>query len=132
MHEMGVTRDIVDAVIKHAEEAGATSVRTVFLRIGFVRDIVDELLDSCFKWMARGTILEGAEVVIERVPLTVRCNSCGTIYHIEPCDEASLPCPTCHKRDYRIHTGMELEIASIECVFSRGVVNVDERLAATA
>lgn len=118
MHEMGVTRSLVDTVVAEAQRRGAVEVRTVFLRIGFARDIVDEILDGCFKWMARGTILEGCELVIERVPFTVRCNRCGTVYPLDVHDEGTWACPCCHERDYKLNTGMEFQIAGIEARFA--------------
>ena len=126
MHEMGVTRSLVETVARHAEEAGASGVRTVYLRIGFARDIVDELLDNCFGWMARGTICEGAQLVIERIPFTVRCNHCGEVYHLDVHDESSWPCPFCGEKDYVLNSGMEFMITGIECVFA------NERVAADA
>lgn len=118
MHEMGVTRSLVETVAKHAEQAGADGVHTVYLRIGFARDIVDELLDNCFGWMARGTICEGAQLVIERIPFTVRCNHCGEVYHLDVQNEDSWPCPFCGTRDYTLQSGMEFMITGIECVFN--------------
>lgn len=117
MHEMGVTRSLVDQVVAEAERVGAESVRTVFLRIGFGRDIVDEILDGCFKWMARGTVLEGCELVVERVPFTVRCNRCGLVYPLDVHCEETWDCPCCHTRDYRLNSGMEFQIAGIEASF---------------
>ena len=117
MHELGVTRSLVDTVVAEAERMGAQEVKTVFLRIGFARDIVDEILDGCFKWMARGTILEGCELVIERVPFTVRCNRCGLVYHIDVHDGDTWSCPHCRARDYRLNTGREFQIAGIEARF---------------
>lgn len=117
MHEMGVTRSLVDAVVEEAARRGATGVRTVFLRIGFGRDIVDEILDGCFKWMAHGTLLEGCELVIERVPFTVRCKECGTVYPLDVHREETWPCPCCRSRNYEINSGMEFQIAGIEACF---------------
>lgn len=117
MHEMGVTRSLVDAVEDHARRFGATGVRTVYLRIGFARDIVDEILDGCFKWMARGTVAEGCELVIERVPFTVRCNGCGQVYSLDVRNDATWPCPFCEAKDYVLNTGMEFMITSIEFSF---------------
>lgn len=115
MHEMGVTRDIVETVIDHAESVGATRVRTVHLVIGFARDIVDELLEGAFKYMTRGTVAEGADLLIERIPFTVRCNQCGFVFHLDVHDEATWACPACDaERDYVLNSGMEFRIENIE------------------
>ena len=117
MHEMGVTRDLVDMVVACAEERGAVEVSRVYLHIGFVRDIVDELLEGCFRWMARDTVAANAELIIERIPFTVQCNQCGLIYAIDGNDESTWNCPICEKRDYHLNSGMEFFISHIEMRF---------------
>lgn len=54
-----------------------------------------------------------AAVQFERVPFTVRCQSCGEVYPLDYRDEATWSCPACGKRDYRLNTGREFSIASI-------------------
>ena len=114
MHEMGVTRDIVDAVLDFAGKAGATEVRSVYLTIGWARDIVESLLIGAFDYMAKGTVAEHADLVITRVPFTVCCKECGLVCPIDVRDETTWPCPACGKRDYRLNSGMEFSIDKIE------------------
>ena len=117
MHEMGVTRDLVNIVLDQAESHGATEVRAVYLQIGFARDIVDSILEECFQWMAKDTKAANAELVIERIPFTVRCNECGTIYPLDVHDEDTWKCPGCDGRNYTLNSGMEFRIAGIEMAF---------------
>lgn len=113
MHEMALTRDVVDIVLEEARAAGAAEVRTVYLTIGYVRDIVEDLFEQCFAWMARGTAAEHAELVITRVPLTVRCNECGRVYHIDVHDEATWAC-ACGAKTYQLETGMEFFVNGLD------------------
>ncbi|NCB24229.1 MAG: hydrogenase maturation nickel metallochaperone HypA [Bacteroidia bacterium] len=116
MHEMALTRNVVDIVVKEAEAAGATEVRTVSLTIGYVRDIVEDLFERCFAYMARGTVAEHAKLVITRVPLTVRCQKCTHVYHINVRDESTWGCPVCGGRDYKLNSGMEFFVNDIAIV----------------
>jgi hydrogenase nickel incorporation protein HypA/HybF len=116
MHEMALVRDVVDLVVKEAEAAGATEVRTVSLTIGYVRDIVEDQINDCFAYLARGTVAEHAELVIVRVPLTVRCNECGYVYHIDTRDDKTWTCRSCSAKDYKINTGMEFSVDDVEIV----------------
>lgn len=116
MHEMALTRNVVDIVVQYAEEAGATEVRAVHLTIGHVRDIVEDLFEGCFAFMARGTVAEHADLVITRVPLTVRCNKCDRVYHINVRDTNTWVCPVCKEKDYRLNTGMEFFVNDIEII----------------
>lgn len=121
MHEMGVTRDLVNIVLDQAESHGATKVGVVYLQIGFARDIVDSILEECFQWMAKDTIAADAELVIERIPFTVRCNNCGTIYPLDVHNEETWECPGCSRRDYVLASGMEFRIAGIEMALPESV-----------
>ncbi|WP_270295505.1 hydrogenase maturation nickel metallochaperone HypA [Eggerthella sinensis] len=114
MHEMALTRDVVDIVLEEAEAAGATEVRAVYLTIGYVRDIVEDLFEQCFAYMARGTIAEHAELVLTRVPLTVRCNACGRVFHLDVHDNSTWVCAACGERSYQLETGMEFFVNGLE------------------
>ena len=114
MHEMALTRNVVDIGVAEAERVGASGVRSVQLTIGYARDIVEDIFEKMFAWMARGTVAENAELTIVRVPVTVRCNKCGRVYPIDVLDDSTWPCPSCHLRDYRLNTGMEFSVNRIE------------------
>lgn len=62
MHEMSLTRDVVDAVLDHAAVARADRVLGVHMTVGEIHDIVDDLFVKCFAFLARGTAAEGARV----------------------------------------------------------------------
>ena len=114
MHEMALTRDVVDIVVNEAEKAGAHRVNAVYLTIGYARDIVDELFEKCFAYLARGTVAQGAELVLERTPLMVRCDSCGAVYHPDVFGAKAHPCPCCGSKGYTLRSGYEFAIDRIE------------------
>lgn len=114
MHELSYTRSILDAVVASAEAAGASRVRSVHLVVGEVRDIVDELFRDCFGYLARNTVAAGAEIFIERVPLSLACRRCGTVFRADALSSQKIACPQCAQSDYAIHSGMEFRIDSIE------------------
>ncbi len=116
MHELALTRNVVDTVVNEAQKAEATQVKAVYLVIGYARDIIDSLFEGCFEYLSRDTVAHGAELVIERIPLTVRCRECGMVYHIDVRDDGTWPCPRCGERDYELNSGMEFYISRIEVV----------------
>lgn len=118
MHEMALTRDVVDMVLEEAQAAGATEVRSVSLTIGYVRDIVEDLFERCFAYLARGTVAEHAELVITRVPFTVRCSACGQVFHLDVRNRSSWQCPSCEAKDYTLNSGMEFFVNGIKVVGS--------------
>ncbi len=114
MHETGVCRSIVDTVERYALMGHAKKVKSVDIVLGEVHDIVPEILVGAFEWMCRDTVAEGAVMNIERVPFTVKCAQCGEVFRLDSHDESTWVCPTCHARDYHLHTGREFQIKSIE------------------
>ena len=132
MHEMALTRNVVDIVIAEAEKVHAKSVHAVHVTVGEVRDIIDDIFVDMFGWLARGTIAEHAEVHLTRVPLMVKCNQCGNVYHINTRDESTWPCEKCGVRDYKLQSGMEFFISNIEVEFDNKPLTEEDLKAAMA
>lgn len=113
MHELGYTKEVVRTVVEVAERSGACEARAVYLNIGEVRDIVDDLFCLCFSRLARNTIAQDCAVHIERIPLTLECRRCGRTFRGDAF-AGEVRCPGCQERDYEVRTGMEFGIDHIE------------------
>lgn len=116
MHEMAITTNIVDLVLQYASDNQAQRVESVTLRIGALRDVVDDLMEGCFQHLARGTVAEHASLKIRKVPLRARCNVCNLVFPADVHDSSSLICPDCASRYLKVHSGSEFLIESIEIV----------------
>ena len=73
--------------------------------------MVPESLRFCFDVVSRETPLAGAELHIEEVPVTARCNECR---HEWSLSGPEFHCPSCKGGRIEILTGRELDIQSIE------------------
>lgn len=73
--------------------------------------VVPESLEFCFEALAQGTSVEGAVLLMEQIPLIVRCATCVSDSHIE---QTLFECPLCNGRNLTIVSGRELEVSSIE------------------
>lgn len=121
MHEMAYVRNVVDVVNDYADREGVAEVKAVYLTIGMARDIVEDYFQGLFQYLARGTVAERAEVVIRRVPFTVRCNRCGRVFPLNVHDPKTWTCPFCGaEQDYRLNSGMEFTVDRIEVAAHRG------------
>jgi hydrogenase nickel incorporation protein HypA/HybF len=68
MHEMHLVKDLFEDVLKHARDNRADKVTKVYLKMGEFTEINEEVLRFFFKEKGAQTILEGAELVIEKSP----------------------------------------------------------------
>lgn len=117
MHEMALVRNIMEVVVDEAEAAGAGEVTAVHVVVGEGRDIVEDLFESLFQFLARGTVAEKAHIVIKKTPYRVRCNVCGEEFTLSPKDRFSQVCVGCGAdRNYQMIGGNELYIDKIEAI----------------
>lgn len=115
MHEMALLRNVVDIVLDECSGKDVAAVRSVYLTVGELRDVVEDIVPGLFKWLARDTVAADADVFIRRVPAMVRCNQCGDIFKINVRDPKTWECPRCHAyQDYRLFSGNEFRIERIE------------------
>jgi hydrogenase nickel incorporation protein HypA/HybF len=112
MHELAVTQDVLNIVLKLAEMNKAGQVVSIKLKIGELRDIVEEWMQRIFDLISRNTIAEGAKLEIERVPVTFRCG-CGETFLVDIKEKFSRSCPGCHGEDIVLCSGQEFEITGI-------------------
>lgn len=111
MHEMSIIAGVIDAVMPSAEQAGATRVLGITLRIGDMTEVVDEALEFAFEALTEGTICEGAQLVVNKVHPRSLCFECGSEFDH---DRFHRSCPNCGSYETRVVAGKELEIESIE------------------
>lgn len=107
MHEMGITKNIVSIV---AERAKDMKVKRVRLEVGKLSAVMPDALLFCFDVVAKGTVLEGAELEIIEVVGTAICRDCGTDVELE---HVVSKC-TCGSRNLERKSGEELNIKEME------------------
>jgi hydrogenase nickel incorporation protein HypA/HybF len=108
MHEMAITHSIVAICAEHA--AGRRIV-SVTLEIGDLAGVVPESVEFCFEACIRDTPLEGAELIIQRVPAAARCPACGGEAAVRACFD---PCPACGRYGLDLIAGKELRVKELE------------------
>lgn len=117
MHEMALAENVLDVVVESALQANATAVKTIYLTIGVARDVVANLFDGLLGHLSRGTVAEGAEIVIVEAPVLCRCDECGAVYPVDYTDlSISWGCPSCGSKHYKTCSGMQFEIDRIEVI----------------
>ncbi len=107
MHELSLSRSILDAALTHAD---GRRVLAVQLRVGALRQVVPDSLAFYFEIVARGTACEGARLVASSVPARLRCD-CGAEWELQ---EPAFRCPRCDSSRVTVMSGDELAVESIE------------------
>ncbi|UKY54413.1 hydrogenase maturation nickel metallochaperone HypA [Streptomyces inhibens] len=111
MHEMSIALAIVDQVESAARPAGATTVSGVRLQVGELAGVVPDALAFSFELACAGTVLEGAELVTERVSARARCGACADTWPVGM--PPQLSCPGCGGATAELLSGRELQIVSV-------------------
>ncbi len=111
MHELAVSQSLLREVQRVAQAHAAVSVSRVLVQIGPLSGVEPSLLREAFPLAAAGTLAERAELVIETVPLRVRCETCGAESEARP---NRLLCGACGGWHTRLLSGDELLLASVE------------------
>jgi len=108
VHEMSITQSVVDICERNA---AGRRVIAVVLEIGDLAGIVPESLEFCFDACTQDTLLEGARLVIERIPARGRCHGCGAEFAVAACYD---PCPACGSFGVELLAGEELRVKELE------------------
>ena len=111
MHEVSICESIIDILEEHAVKEGASRVTYVRLKVGEMAGVVEDALRFSFEIVAKGTVAEGCELVVDLVPLTALCRSCGGEFSVSG---YAFSCPCCGSGEIDIVTGRELLVYEID------------------
>lgn len=108
MHELSITQSIVEICEQHA---CGRRVLTVFLEIGELSNVVPEAVEFCFEACTRESLLDGAQLVIEKIPGRGLCRDCAAEFST---DTLYAPCPCCGGFTVEMVSGQELRVKELE------------------
>lgn len=107
MHELAVTRSILDLAIQHANKGHITDL---YLVIGQLSSMIDDSVQFYWDIISAGTDAEGATLHFRRIPAEMTCCSCGQCYAPGSDDFA---CPGCGSENIRLTAGEEFYLEAI-------------------
>jgi hydrogenase nickel incorporation protein HypA/HybF len=112
MHEIGLMQQALDVALAQAAQHGAGRIEQVTFRIGVASGVSPEVIELAFDVATRGTLAEGARLVIETVPLVCFCGWCELEF--TPDDELLPLCPRCGRTGAEIRQGRGFELAALD------------------
>jgi len=114
MHELQVTKGILEAVLDHAARSSARKVLKVRLIVGELTDFKQEWIQRYFDLLSKASIAEGAHITVERVPAAFLCHDCGCDFHVDIRVVDRVLCPQCSGTSFSLERGRELLIQDME------------------
>ena len=81
------------------------------VKAGVLANLLPDALDFAYQTLTPGTMFEGAELVVETLPLTARCLNCAAEYQAEALPAA---CPDCGGEQAEVLAGTEAYLENIE------------------
>lgn len=117
MHELSLAEDLIEQLTQAAASEQALRVKRVTVTIGKYSGVEPDAFEFAFPFAAEGTVVEGAELVIQELPITVECRICHATSHPEP---TQLACSKCHSDDVELKGGREFLIQSAELEIPNG------------
>ena len=116
MHELQVTKRILDIALGHADGHQVRRIAVIHLRIGALSDLEDEWLQRYFDYLSKDTLAANARLAIEKAPIVMRCESCASSFELTKDGLREALCPDCGESRFRLVSGREYFVKNIEVV----------------
>ncbi len=117
MHELSMADAIVKTVLDVAEKNQAEEILEVTIEVGKLTMLNPEQLKFLLGVLGENTLLEGAKVIIEEIPVEIKCLSCNYTGTTDPDDSDHylmiVKCPECDERNLEIVAGRECNVKNI-------------------
>jgi hydrogenase nickel incorporation protein HypA/HybF len=110
MHEFSIAMSIIELAEEEARKAKASTVSELVLEIGTMAGIEFYALDTAIEAAVRGTMLEKASIIVDKIQASARCSECGHVFPIQQVYDA---CPQCNSLYHELLQGKELKIKSL-------------------
>jgi len=111
LHELSICQSMLRIVDKALESHPGARLERVYVDVGMGSTVEPVLLKDAFEIATTGGPYEGAELVINEIPLVGRCRACGRSFEYK---EIALGCPECGSTSVDIKSGLELKVTEIE------------------
>lgn len=111
MHELSLCQALMQQVENIAQEREAESVTEIVIGLGPLSGVEAQLLKNAFPIASVGTVAETAKLIINDLPLRVKCGHCGAESDVAP---NKLLCKNCGDWRTTLISGDELMLMSVE------------------
>ncbi|HRR54218.1 MAG TPA: hydrogenase maturation nickel metallochaperone HypA [Candidatus Methanomethylicus sp.] len=116
MHELSLALNVVEFLVKLADEQSLSKISAAFIEIGEMTHIDPRQLSYSLKMASEGTIAEGCKFYVKRGRVSIRCKGCGKASVLDAklmISQYELRCPACGGVDIEIEKGKELVLKRV-------------------
>ena len=111
MHELSVTQGLLKICLDEGKKHKINKILKMNVKVGELTDLMPDCISYYFNIVAKDTIAENAELLIDKLPVVIKCDTCGS--------EVILPkntylCPKCKSNKYVITSGKEFYLDTME------------------
>lgn len=111
MHELAICQALMSQLEGIAAERNASSVTTVVVGMGPLSGVEAQLLKNAYPIASAGTVADHAKLIVEELPVRVKCSQCGAESDATP---NKLICRKCGDWQTSLISGDELMLMSVE------------------
>ena len=111
MHELSICQSLMTQLENIAIENNALAVTSVIIAMGHLSGVEVQLLRNAYPIASAGTVAENSELIIETLPIRVKCNQCGSESDVTA---NKLICKQCGDWRTTLLSGYELMLMSVE------------------
>jgi hydrogenase nickel incorporation protein HypA/HybF len=113
MHELSLANNIIDLVTEATLKNNAEKIISVRVLIGPMSGVDPDSLEFCFTEACKGTLADGALLLIDKSPLIIQCLRCKKESEVSV---DNFHCPHCHHYDVVFLSGKEFNIIDLEVI----------------
>jgi hydrogenase nickel incorporation protein HypA/HybF len=111
MHELAICQALIGQVERVARDQSARRVLSVTVSVGALSGVEAKLLEHAYPLAAAGTVAEHTRLVVESIPVRVRCRTCRAETEAAP---NRLLCGSCQDWHVEVTAGEELLLQRVE------------------
>lgn len=111
MHELAICQSLVSQIENIAQEHNARRVVLIVIGMGALSGVEAQLLRHAYPVASAGTVAEDAQLMIEDLPIRVKCGECGEESTVTP---NKLLCRHCGDWRTTLISGDELMLMRVE------------------
>jgi hydrogenase nickel incorporation protein HypA/HybF len=114
MHELSIALSMIDVAAEEAQRQGGGRVVALHLKLGPLSGVIPDALQSAWELACEASPLAGCRLVIQEVPITIDCPSCGVERPARSLQD--ICCCVCGTPAAAVVTGREMEVVALELI----------------